>query len=420
MYRIDWVEQIKLRTIDRPSASHVAKVHPTVVRLGFTSLFTDISAEMVNSVLPLYLVLHLHMNPLQFGAIDGVYNGAAVIVVALAGGVLADRTRRPKEVALFGYGLSAACKLLLLAVGGAWSWIVAVVAADRLGKGVRTAPRDGLISLHTPGESLATAFAVHRAMDACGSLLGPVMAFALLASMPGAFDGVWIVSFGFAVLGLAVLWLFVQNPPGAVLVHHERVSSSLLRALAADRSYRGVIVAGLALSTVTISDAFLYLLLQERGLLGAGFFPLFYVVTATSYMILSIPMGRLADAWGHGRVLLAGYAVVGAIYVLLLLDAGTPTVSLFCLVLLGLYYAATEGVLAALAAARIPPHLRAGGLALLGTGVAAGKLLSSMLFGSLSYAAGPRVALFSFLAALALMVPIAARLLSAARSQHHA
>src|SRR5213075_2060569 len=99
-------------------------------------LLTDVSAEMVNSVLPVFVVLHLHMTPLQYGVIEGIYNVIAVVVLALAAGLIADRTQRPKEVAAVGYGISAICKLLLLLAGAAWGWIAATIAIDRLGKGV--------------------------------------------------------------------------------------------------------------------------------------------------------------------------------------------------------------------------------------------------------------------------------------------
>src|SRR5262249_31700687 len=188
------------------------KVSPVVWKLGWTSFLTDISSEMVNSVLPVYLVLHLHLSPLQYGAIDGVYNGLAAVLVSLAAGLLADRSKRHKEVALTGYGLSAVCKLALLLAGGVWGWLIAITGIDRIGKGIRTAPRDAIISLNTAPNLMASAFAVHRALDAGGSLLGPLIAFILLAQLPGAFDVLWITSFLFAILGVAALWLYVPNP----------------------------------------------------------------------------------------------------------------------------------------------------------------------------------------------------------------
>ena len=140
------------------------RVNRNVVGLGFTSLFTDISSEMVSSVLPMYLMLFLRLSPLQFGLVDGLYQGVGALV-KIGFGFAADRLARHKEVAFLGYALSAVCKVGLLAVGSAWGLLSAVVIADRTGKGIRTAPRDALISLSTPASELGMAFGVHSALD---------------------------------------------------------------------------------------------------------------------------------------------------------------------------------------------------------------------------------------------------------------
>jgi MFS family permease len=319
---------------------------------------------------------------LQYGAIDGVYNGIATALLALAGGLLADRSRRYKEVAAGGYGISAICKLLLLLVGGSWGWITAITAIDRVGKGARTAPRDALISLHSTGQSLASAFAVHRALDAGGSLLGPIVAFAVLTALPGAFDAIWVISFAFALLGWAVLWLFIDNPRRGT----EHASGALsvraaVRLLAKPR-FRALAGAGALLSMATISDGFLYLLMQQHTGITSGFVPLFYVMTAACYMLLSVPVGYIADSFGRMPVLLSGYGIIGLIYALLVSSTGTGFVTpAICLFLFGLYYAATEGVLMAMASVVIPAELRTSGLAILSTGIGLAKMLSSLLFG---------------------------------------
>jgi MFS family permease len=139
-----------------PAGRRLPRLSPTVWALGFTSLFTDISSEMVSSILPIYLVLYMGMSPLMFGVVDGIYQGAAAIVRVVAG-VVADRWNRHKEVATWGYGLSAACRLLILAAGNAWGSIAGIIALDRVGKGIRTAPRDALIAQRSRSTELATA-----------------------------------------------------------------------------------------------------------------------------------------------------------------------------------------------------------------------------------------------------------------------
>ena len=160
-------------------------VSRTVILLGLVSLFTDLSQEMVTAVLPLYLTYQVRLSPLQFGFIDGMYQGATALV-RLLGGLVADRKERHKEVAATGYGASALCKLGLVAVGGAWLGTTAVLLVDRLGKGIRTAPRDALISLDSERAGLGRSFGVHRALDTVGAMLGPLAAFVLLAQLPAS------------------------------------------------------------------------------------------------------------------------------------------------------------------------------------------------------------------------------------------
>jgi MFS family permease len=405
MYRLEWIERRKLRATAPPFTNQVATVSPVVWKLGWTSFLTDISSEMVNSVLPVYLVIHLHLSPLQYGAIDGVYNGLAVILVSLAAGLTADRSKRHKEVALTGYGFSAICKLLLLAAGGVWGWLIFITGLDRIGKGIRTAPRDALISLNTPPRLMASAFAVHRALDAGGALLGPIVAFILLAQMPGAFDVLWVTSFLFAILGVAALWLYVPRPKDSLfpqpLSDERKLSRRSLSVLFASPHFVTLAGCGLLLSVGTAADGFIYLILLEKGGVNSGFLPLFYVATAASYALFSIPAGLCADRFGRVSIFLGGYAVLGSVYLLLLF---MPTVGLpaqaGCLLLLGIYYAGTEGVLMAMASAAVPPEARASGLAVLATAIAMGKMGSSLLFGWMWDAYGVRPTIVTFAAVL--------------------
>jgi MFS family permease len=383
------------------------RVSRTVVLLGLTSLLTDISSEMVVTVLPLYLVYVGGFSPLAFGLIDGIYNGATALV-RLASGFIGDRWHRHKEVAATGYGISAVCKFLLLTVGTAVSAIGAVVLLDRAGKGIRTAPRDAMISLSTPKDQLGTAFGVHRAMDTTGALIGPLVAFGLLALAPLAFDSIFLVSFCIAVLGFAVLVLFVrprapQGEPGEV----ER-APSIRRAFGLVRvpQFRSLLIAGGALSLATASDAFIFLILQERLDLGASLFPLLFVGSAGTFMVLAVPMGRLADRIGRGRVLLGGYALLLAVYLTLLSPLGGWPLLVASLGLLGAYYAATDGVLMALGSAIVPEELRGSGLALLGTATSVARLVASLAFGALWTVWGADAAIACF--AVALVVAAAA------------
>lgn len=184
-------------------------VASTVLALGTVSMITDISSEMVTAVLPLYLIAGLGLSPLGFGALDGVYNGVSALV-QLTGGHLADRVRNHKLIAGIGYGLSALCKPLLL-FAHSLGPISVILTLERTGKGLRTAPRDALISLSTPPELQGRAFGVHRAMDTTGALLGPLAAFLILSLTVDGYDAVFGVSACVAVLGVVVLMLFVPS-----------------------------------------------------------------------------------------------------------------------------------------------------------------------------------------------------------------
>jgi MFS family permease len=396
MYRFDLVEQLKLRTVEPPRQSQLARVPPTVWRLGFTSLLTDVSAEMVNSLLPAYLVLYLHAGPLTYGVIDGVYHGMAVSLLGILGGVFSDRWRRYREVAALGYGLSALCKLGLLAAQGAMGWIGAVVALDRAGKGIRTAPRDALLSLSSEGSTVTTSFAVHRALDAGGTLIGPLLAFAILARFPHGYDAVWLTSFVFAVIGVAVLWLFVQNPSVTKEVQaHVRVPWRELAKF--NPRFRRVLLAAGSLALFSISDGFVYLLLQGKSGAAAHYFPLYFVVTSVCYMLLSVPVGLVAGRIGRRTVLLSAYAILLLLYGLIFLGlVGGQAVPMVALVLFGLFYAGSEGVLMAVASETIPAAQRTSGLAVLNAGIGLGRLAGSVMFGWTWHSAGAQGALQLF------------------------
>src|SRR3954471_20555962 len=175
------------------------RVGTTVLLLGTCSLLTDISSEMVSAILPLYLVFTLGFTPLQYGVVDGIYQGAAALI-NLAAGYVGDRWRRHKIVAATGYGLSAVCKLGLAAIGGAWAGLSALILLDRTGKGIRTAPRDAMISLTAPQRDLGLAFGVHPAMDTAGAMIGPLFALGLLALAPDSYHTLFLISFFVALL----------------------------------------------------------------------------------------------------------------------------------------------------------------------------------------------------------------------------
>ncbi len=372
--------------------------------LGLTSLLTDISSEMVTATLPLYLLLTLRLAPLQFGLIDGLNQGASVLV-RVASGLIADRWRRAKEVATTGYALSAITRIGLLFVGRNWLALSGVVLLDRIGKGIRTAPRDAMIAASAPSEKLATAFGVHRAMDTAGAMLGPLIATGLLVLAPGSYDAVFVVSLCFAIIGVAVIALLVEpSVRGAPSTESPPVSSQIVVQLLARPNFRALVFLSSGLALTTLSDNFIFLALQRGFGLSLGLFPLLYVGTALVFMVLAIPIGRLADRLGRHRTFIAGYGLLVVVYGLLMLPGLPPIFSLGILVLQGVYYAATDGVLVALASAIVPEQWRTTGLAVMTTGSGLARLLASIGYGALWSYLGPSQALGIFILGLSMSV----------------
>ncbi|WP_442810675.1 MFS transporter [Streptomyces sp. NBC_01232] len=390
---------------DTPAPKGPLRAVPgTVFALGLVSLVTDVSAEMVTAVLPLYLMAGLGMSPLAFGALDGLHQGATA-VLRLAGGRIADRTRRRKLVAGTGYALSAACKAALLFVATPWS-VAAVLAADRTGKGLRTAPRDALISLSVPPGEQGRAFGVHRALDTAGALLGPLAAFGILWVAVDGYEAVFTVSCCIAVLGVLLLALFVREAP-APAPAPARPALPPVRTLLRLPGLRRLCLTAAALGLFTVGDAFLYLLLQRRLELSAAYFPLLPVGTAAVFLLAALPVGRLADRLGRRRVFLCGHVLLLGSCLLLL--APVPAGALLVvgvLAPLGLFYAATDGVLMAAAGPLLPAELRTTGLAVLQTAQALARFAGSLLFGAAWTLWGPGRALG--LAAAGLLLSLAA------------
>jgi len=429
-----------------PTTPSRRSVVRTVYLMGLVSLFTDISSESVAAVLPLYVTMVLGLSPLAFGVVDSLFVGVSAAMRIVAGWV-ADRTDRPKWVAFCGYALSAASRVALLPAAGL-ACLSAVVTVDRLGKGIRTAPRDAIIAASSSPRQLGRSFGVHRAMDTFGAMTGPLLACLVLVLVPEGYDIVFVLSLAVALVGLAVLGLLVPDvrtraetdvdtcsPTGrcigsclvstlttaatgsrpAVAVGERTSASDLfgrvrLTTLLEPGFVRLLAAAGL-LGLVTVSDSFLYLVLQRRDGFAAEWFPLLYVGTAVSYLFLAIPLGRVADRCGRGRVFVAGHAVLVLAYLCVGGPVSGPAVTVAALLLMGTYYAATDGVLAAVAGGMVPITLRASGIATAQTVVVIGRALSSLGFGALWTTTARDTAILVYAAGMAVAIPLAAMLL---------
>lgn len=408
---------------DRPATTGAepqrgdGRVSRTVVTLGVVSLLTDISSESVSAILPLYLTAVVGLSPVAYGLIDGLYQGISSLV-RIAAGWAADRTDRPQPVALAGYAMSAVARLALIFAGG-FATISAAISLDRIGKGVRTAPRDAMIAASSDPARLGRSFGVHRALDTAGATLGPLLAFVILWRIADGYSTVLVVSLGFAVLGVATMACFVPFRTGssagrAAVVRNERrrveTNTVRWRSTLNPRLLRLTAVSGV-LALLTVGDGFVYLALLETGGFAAQWFPVLYVGTNLAYLALAVPLGRLADRVGRVKVLVLGHLPLAAAYLCAATGSGALVATTAAVLLLGIFYAATDGTLAAVAGRHVPENLRASGIATAQTAVAVARLLAASGFGLLWYAIGPRVAMLAVAAVLLAAIPVAFALL---------
>lgn len=372
------------------------RLSPVIIWLGIVSMMTDISSESVAAILPLYITGFLGLSTIAFGIIDGINQGASSLV-RIGAGWVSDRTGHPKRVALAGYGLSALARIGFLFAGGFWA-IAGIVTGDRIGKGIRTAPRDALISAAAQPEYLARSFGIHRMLDNIGAAAGPLIAFLVLLLIPNGFSTVFVVSLAFAIIGVAVLLLVVPGkermkrhsrpPTHRPAFRWQQFRWSRLKEQGVTRL---VLAAGL-LGLLTVGDGFVYLLLQDREAFAIEWFPLLYVGTNVAFLAFAVPLGRLADRWGRVTMFLAGHVALLACYALAAIPAGGGAATLGCLLLLGAFYAATDGVLAALVSQLAAPDRLGTALGTTQTVVALTRMASAAGFGVLWYATGPTVA----------------------------
>jgi MFS family permease len=379
MYQSNVSAELRDRAGDpKTRALGLRHVHRNVWLLGITSLLTDASSEMVAAVLPLYAVYFLHVSPLAFGVVDALQQGGASLV-KLASGWLSDRAQLHKPVAASGYLASTLSRFGLLIAGPSAAALLPMVALDRIGKGIRTAPRDAIISLSVSRGALAAAFGLHRALDTGGAMIGPVLGFAVLQWIRDGYDVIFAIGLALAAIGVAVLVTFVETPrPTAKSAAQPMVSDN---GAPWGRPFLGVAASAAVFGLASISDSFIYLTLQKSLGFRAELLPLLYVATPAVYLTLAVPAGRVADRVGRARVVVVGYGCLLALYVVLSSALPGLAMATLSVALLGAFYAATDGVFAALASAELPVQRRTTGLAIVGTCNDMGRMVASLVFG---------------------------------------
>jgi len=373
-----------------------------IIILGFVSFLNDAASEMIYPLLPIFLTAVLGAGPVAIGVIEG-FAESTVSFLKLYSGYLSDRVKRRKNWIVAGYAISNIIRPLI-AVATSWTAVLGLRFSDRVGKGLRTSPRDAMIADSTPPEARGTAYGFHRAMDHGGAIVGPLLAMGLLFLLQGDLKTVFLLSFIPGTLAVLLLLFGLKErkdrpspaPPGARI----NVRSALAEVPQGFRKYLLILfIFTLGNST----DAFL--LLQAQALsVPVVLLPAIWVALHIVKMAFSIPGGILSDRFGRKRVIIAGWIVYALVY------AGFGAASqqwhawaLFGLY--GIYFGLTEGVEKALVADLAPAHLRGSGFGLYHLVVGIGALPASLLFGLIWQGYGAAAA-FGFGSALALLASV--------------
>jgi MFS family permease len=376
----------------------------TIWVLGFGSLFMDVSSELVHSVLPLFMATVLHSSMATIGLVEGVAEATAAITKVFSG-ALSDWLGRRKPLLLFGYGLAAFTKPVF-PLATSIGWVFAARFVDRVGKGIRGAPRDALVADVTPAPQRGAAYGLRQALDSIGAFLGPLAALGLMALWSGNLQRVMWAAVVPAFITVALLTRYVREPEQ----HASDVKRARLHWRDAGRlpwRFWGVMALGSVFTLARFSEAFLVLRAQNVGLPIAQV-PVVMIVMNVVYAGLAYPAGWASDRMQPRTLLVVGLLALVASDLVLALAAGPLQVCLGA-ALWGLHMALTQGLFSKLVADTSPPQLRGSAFGLFNLASGGALLLASVVAGALWTEHGPAAtfeagAVFSAIAALGLLL----------------
>lgn len=362
----------------------LTKIPNGVWVLGFVSLLMDVSSEMIHSLLPLFMVTVLGASALTVGVIEGIAESTALLVKVFSG-ALSDYLGKRKGLAVFGYALGALTKPMFALAGGI-GMVLTARFLDRIGKGIRGAPRDALVADIAPPEIRGAAFGLRQSLDTVGAFLGPLLAVGLMLLWANDFRAVFWVAVVPGMLAVLLL-LFGVHEPKRTEAHKpvNPISRKNLKRLGA--GYWWVVGIGAVFTLARFSEAFLVLRAAQGGI-PVALVPLVMVAMNVIYAVAAYPFGKLSDSMSHSKLLALGLAVLVAADLVLATDDHWTTV-LFGVVLWGVHMGITQGLLARMVADASPADLRgtAYGFFNLMSGLA--MLIASVLAGLLWDKLGP-------------------------------
>ncbi|MCC7179642.1 MAG: MFS transporter [Acidobacteria bacterium] len=386
-----------------PPMSGPGRIPAGVWVLGFVSLLMDVSSEMIHAILPLFMVTTLGASALAVGLVEGLAESTALIVKVFSG-VLSDYAGKRKGLAVLGYALGALTKPLF-AVAASTGMVLSARLLDRVGKGIRGAPRDALITDITPPGVRGAAFGLRQSLDTVGAFVGPLVAVGLMLLWANDFRRVFWVAVAPGAAAVLLLALGVREPAPS---EGRRSSNPLTRRNLGrlGAGYWRVVLLGAVFALARFSEAFL--VLRAQGSVPLALIPLVMVAMNIVYAASAYPFGRLSDRVDHGRLLGAGLLVLTAADLVL---AASPhwSVILIGVSLWGVHMGMTQGLLATMVAGTAPADLRGTAFGMFNVVSGAAMLGASLLAGLLWERLGPS---YTFLAGAALSLAALALLMA--------
>ncbi|HEX4932467.1 MAG TPA: MFS transporter [Gemmatimonadaceae bacterium] len=393
-----------------PARAHEGRLPRTVLALSLVSLLTDVSSEMIYPLIPTFLATTLGASALAVGAIEGTAEAVAS-VLKYASGWWSDRLRRRKPLVVAGYLLASVLRPLVGVAQGV-SQVFAIRVGDRIGKGIRTAPRDALLADAVAPSQRGAAFGFHRAADHLGAVIGPLVAFVLMRWLGIPLRGVFLLAAIPAALAMVVLIAMVREGDGARQAQEVRSGDVVVGGGAPGPPLGarfGAFLAVLVVFTLGNStDAFLLLRARSLGV-ETAMLPVLWAALHVVKALASAPAGALSDRVGRRRLIIGGWLVYALTYVGFAFAEGTWSAWLLFLVY-GAYFGMTEGVEKALVADLVPAAERGRAFGLYHLAIALGALPASLLFGAVWDARGASAAFLmgaSLAALAALLLPLA-------------
>jgi MFS family permease len=383
---------MKSSAVPEPSILAAWRVLPTGIwALGFVSLFMDASSELIHSLLPVFMVSTLGASMVSVGIVEGVAEATAAISKVFSG-ALSDHLGKRKLLVVFGYALAAFTKPIF-PLATSVGWVFTARFVDRVGKGIRGAPRDALVADLTPPRLRGAAYGLRQALDSVGALIGPLLALLLMLWLANDIRSVMWIAVIPAFIAVALLVFYVREPERAAVERRVKAPLAVADAKRLPLRYWLVVLLGAVFTLARFSEAFLVLRAQSVGV-SLGYVPLVMIVMNVLYAGTAYPAGAAADHMSHRTLLVLGLSLLIAADVVLAL-ATSPMIVFAGAALWGLHMAFTQGLLSKLVADTAPAELLGTAFGIFNLVSGGALLLASLIAGSLWSSRGPSATFFA-------------------------